>query len=210
MIFYVKTSTAEIHTYVENNSPDLLLVAETKWSENSQKNFFKVEGYDFHHVERNRAITKKAGGGLLILHKEGVKIHFWDNNTAQVHDRVQNERMWAICEFNGVKYAVGCAYMAAASAGTKDDHEAWNESLFQLLEDDITKLRKDGLQVILQMDSNGWIGSALGGALRKNHSRMNTNGQNTVAFACANNLYIMNDKEKNGEVFTREQRCWAP
>ena len=144
----VKLSREEVGNYIATHEPEILILAETKWSIHSNKSDYDISGYEFQHVERNQDLAKKSGGRLLIYYKTHLRIHFWTSESDGNQIRISNERLWAICEREGSKYAIGGAYFAARSMGRGKEYLSWNEELLSLLEHDIDLLRKDGLKII--------------------------------------------------------------
>ena len=81
------------------------------------------------------------------------------------------------------KIAVGFVYVAAEnrSEKNKEGFNRWNDSIYEVLEEDVKSLRREGCKVVLNGDMNGWVGCGQEG-IPGNRKETNSNGLRFLDF----------------------------
>jgi len=180
----------------KNRDTDILLLSETKRREDTRNVEFEVDGYD--QIVRERTCDQKDGGGLMILHKQDMNIHPWQS--PERDSKVDKERDWCLIKQGG-KVAICNIYLAAESR-EREDFRDWNERLLKVVKREIEILRMQGFEIILMGDFNGHCGRT-GGRMMMNRKEINSNGREILRFLAESGLWIGNEEQLEGEVFTR-------
>ena len=84
---------------------------------------------------------------------------------------------------------MGCQY-------PDDRHGEWNEGIYFILRQEITKLRSEGYRIQFLCDMNGHIGSVPGQGIVGNNPDINRNGQRFLDFLAACELKHVNGAYK--------------
>ena len=180
----------------KNRDTDILLLSETKRREDIRNIEFEVEGYD--QIVRERSCSQKDGGGLMILHKQGMNIHPWQS--PEQDSMIDKERDWCLIKQGG-KIAVCNVYLAAESR-ERENFKDWNERLLRVLKREIEILKMQGFEIVVMGDFNGHCGRT-GGRMMMNRKEINSNGREILKLLNESGLWIGNEEQIDGEVFTR-------
>ena len=84
----------------------------------------------------------------------------------------------------------------------KEKFNNWNNSIYEVLEEDIRKLRKEGFKVLLNGDMNGWVGCGPTG-IPGNRRETNSNGLRFMDFLDRTRMMHVNGTAKCSGLFTR-------
>ena len=180
----------------KNRDTDILLLSETKRREDIRNIEFEVEGYD--QIVRERSCSQKDGGGLMILHRQGMNIHPWQS--PEQDSMIDKERDWCLIKQGG-KIAVCNVYLAAESR-ERENFKDWNERLLRVLKREIEILKMQGFEIVVMGDFNGHCGRT-GGRMMMNRKEINSNGREILKLLNESGLWIGNEEQIDGEVFTR-------
>ena len=160
-----------------------------------------VPGYSM--VKAERGGGDKGGGGMCILYKEALTPHHWGPKVEDRFKYVENERQWLLVDNGSERFAMLHCYVACQSA-RNDDYLQWNEDLFELMTNELIRLRKQGFIVLCMGDFNSRIGRVSG--LEGNTPDLNKNSPMFFNFVTQANLVIMNTLPVARGLFTRFMR----
>ena len=141
-------------------------------------------------------LYKKTKG--IKIEQKNLKIRKSQNNF------VGKERTWVTVKTKTEKLVVGFVYVAAEnrSETNKEKFNKWNDSIYEVLDEDIRKLRKEGFKIMLKGDFNGWVGCGPGG-IPGNRKEVNTNGTRFMDFLERSGMLHLNGTEKCTGLYTR-------
>ena len=102
------------------------------------------------------------------------------------------------------KLAVCFVYVAAENRAEKNKEEfnKWNNAIYEVLEEDIRKLRKEGFKVLVMGDMNGWVGCGPTG-IPGNRRETNTNKLRFMVFLDRTRMMHVNRTANCTGLFTR-------
>ena len=117
---------------------------------------------------------------------------------------VSRERVWVTVKTKTEKLAVGFVYVASEnrSERNKERFNQWNTSIYEVLEEDVRKLRKEDFKVILNGDMNGWVGCGPQG-IPGNRKEINSNGLRFMDFLDKTGMIHLNGTSKCTGLYTR-------
>ena len=200
---YSEVSQKDIKELIRNQNPGVVGILETKLRQEDGTTDVEIEGYDAVDVRRSDLAGDKAGGGILVFTRQegGVK---YKQRTFKVrrkeNSHVQTERVWITAKAGGSKIAYGFVYVAQQKSG--DEFGRWNDSLYEVLGEEVLKLRAEGYKIHLAGDMNGWVGAGVKG-VKDNDPRRNPNGERLLDFLEATNMKFLNGTECCTGLFTR-------
>ena len=177
------TTWMEVKTSVEKERLDLVFLLETKRREEEVLEPLEIPGYVIFERLRSNESGDKMGGGLAILckQKDGLVFKSYDPD---ILDKqcvfVRKERQWVTIISELRKTAVCGLYIGCQNS--QDSYGIANDLIYNQIQIEILKLRREGFRIILLGDFNGHIGSKLGQGIPGNHSEINTNGYRLLSF----------------------------
>ena len=157
-----------------------------------------MPGYSSWRTERSGG--DKGGGGLCIFYKERLSPHQWSPQVPEPLKYIEKERQWLLIDNGKERVALLHCYIACQSQRS-DSYLQWNEDLFQLVTEELLKLREQGFLVVCMGDFNSRIGRVPG--LENNTPDVNRNGPMFMNFVAQANLVIMNTLPVAQGLFTR-------
>ena len=93
---------------------------------------------------------------------------------------MNNERVWVTVDSLQSRTAILAVYVGCQYP---DDRNAeWNENLYLVLRQEVTKLRSEGYRIVFLGDMNGHVGSVLGQGVVGNNPDINMNGRRFLDF----------------------------
>ena len=187
-----------LEDYVINNSPDFLLIQESKVTSDSLPTNLEMAGYT--HSVKERPSTDKQGGGLISYWKSDIPVRTWENPKKDKDSKVKNETHWMLIDANTTKIAICNVYMACESGKNKGFLD-WNTAIYNELKEDVNTLRDMNFAILILGDLNGWVGKLPG--MEGNHEKKNQNGTLLMNFVNNEELYILNQTNRSDDVFTR-------
>ena len=180
----------------KNPKVDIMLLSETKRREDQREQEINLPGYAWSTKERTTG--QKGGGGILSIWKEDLNVHPWKSPVSG--KEVEKEREWILLKQGG-KLAICNVYLAAESRGS-GDYRSWNDKIIEIIQEEIRLLRLQGFEIVVMGDMNGHCGQT-GGAMRLNRKEINSNGGKILHMKNESELWIANEEQKHGEIFTR-------
>ena len=157
-----------------------------------------ITGYGSWRTERGGG--DKGGGGLCILYRETLTPHHWTPQVQPNLKHIENERQWLLIDNGKEKIALLHCYIACQN-NKNDEYLQWNEDLFQLMSNELAKLREHGFMVLCLGDFNSRVGRLPG--LENNTPDINKNGPMFINFCLQANLVILNTLPVAKGLFTR-------
>ena len=123
------------------------------------------------------------------------------------YKKLDTERQWLLLGNANQSFAICNVYLRAEIPACPDfrDH---NDLLLKMLTLEIVDLRNKGFHILLIGDFNAHIGNDWDGALSNNRRDINSNGKRVREFIAINNFEVLNTREVQGRVFTREGRTF--
>ena len=198
----------DIVSLIKNQKPEVMGVLETHLREEDGSRKVNIpEGYSKFEVRRSDLDDDKDGGGLMIMYKktQGIKIEEKKLKIRKKeNDLVSKERAWLTVKTKTEKLAIGFVYVAAEnrSETNKEKFSKLNDSIYEVLDEDIRKLRKEGFKIMLNGDHNGWVGCGQGG-IPGNRKEVNTNGRRFMDFLDRSGMVHLNGTSKCTGLYTR-------
>ena len=187
-----------LEDYVITNSPDFLLIQESKVTSDSLPTNLDMAGYTYSVKERPS--TDKPGGGLISYWKSDIPARTWENPSKDKDSKVRNESQWMLIEAKTTRIAICNVYMACESGKNKSFLD-WNREIYNELKKDVNTLRDMNFAILILGDLNGWVGQLPG--MEGNHAKKNQNGTLIMDFVNNEELYILNQINRTDDVFTR-------
>ena len=81
--------------------------------------------------------------------------------------------------------------MYVAQQKKNDEFGNWNDSIYEVLNEEIIQLRKEGYKVQVSGDMNAWVGAGVKG-IKNNYTRINRNGERLMTFLDTSGMVIVN------------------
>ena len=193
---------------ITNQKPEVFGILETHLREENGTRKVKIPtGYSMVEVRRSDLADDKDGGGIMVVYKQakGIKI---EHKKLAIRKKenlfVEKERLWVTVKTKTDKLAVGFVYVAAENRSEKgkEKFNLWNESIYEVLEDDVRKLKREGFKVVLNGDMNGWVGCGPEG-IPGNRKEVNVNGRRFIDFLDRASMMHVNGTEKCMGLYTR-------
>ena len=144
-------------------------LVETHIRENNHEDLSMFHGYRTIIVERGYG--EKAGGGILLLVKDGIRHSAW-NPIYPEAPGTEKEKAWILLHSGEIQIAIGFVYMAAQVPGSEG---TWNSNMYLSLQKDLEKLKVDGYEAYIFGDFNGHVGCREDG-IAGNLPNVNFNG----------------------------------
>ena len=177
------SSLEDVKTVLNDKSPDLCFLLETKRRHEEHGSDISVPGYDVQEIRRSDAAGDKGGGGIACYTRKTDGIIFKEY-TPPIPDPnlhfVRTERVWITTESLLMKTAVCGVYMGCQYPD--DRHGVWNQGLLQVIHAEASVLRSQGYRVVLLGDFNSHVGSEPGVGVVGNHDDVNPNGERFLNF----------------------------
>ena len=198
----------DVVSLIKNQKPEILGVLETHLrEEDGSRKVDTPEGYSKFEVRRSDLDDDKDGGGLMVMYKktQGIKI---EEKKLKIRKKENNfvakERAWLTVKTKTDKLAVGFVYVAAENRSeiNKERFNKWNDAIYEVLDEDIRKLRNEGFKIMLNGDMNGWVGCGQGG-IPGNRKEVNTNGKRFMDFLDRSGMVHLNGTSKCTGLYTR-------
>ena len=193
---------------IRNQKPEIVGILETHLrEEDGSRNVDIPKGYSKIEVRRSDLADDKDGGGIMVVYKnaQGLKIEYKNLKIRnKENDFVEKERVWVTVKTKTEKMAVGFVYVAAENRAEKDKEKFsnWNNAIYEVLAEDVKKLRREGFKIIINGDMNGWVGCGLEG-IPGNRKEINTNGLRFLDFLDRTGMVHLNGTPKCTGLFTR-------
>ena len=166
-----------VSEFVDQTSPDVVFLLETKRREEQLAFDIHLDGYDVFEVRRSDSSMHKGGGGIACYTRRSDGFLFERHQPeVPVHlDYVNYERVWVKLTSLKCKTAIlsvygGCQY-------DDDRNGDWNAGIYYVLETEVQQLRAEGYRIVFCGDFNGHIGSVPGQGVPGNNSDINNNGR---------------------------------
>ena len=194
---YVKKQT--VTDILENQDLSIIGMVETHIREGNHEDLSMFQGYRTITVERGYG--EKAGGGILLLVKDGIRHSAW-NPVYPETPGTEKEKAWVLLHSGDIKIAIGFVYMAAQVPGN-EGYRTWNSNMYLSLQKDLEKLKVDGYEAYIFGDFNGHVGCGEDG-ITGNLPNVNFNGRLLQDFVAINRMKMVNaDLNLTTGLFTR-------
>ena len=164
-----------------------MAISETHERDDKASKSNKIPGYESWDVMRSG--SDKKGGGLSIIYRDNLKVHWWYPSVSSDKLYVRNERQWLLISGGCKKLAFLHVYIACQS-NTSDSFLEWNEDLFALLTEETLVLKAQGFSILALGDFNTRVGQLPG--LKTNLSDTNKNFPMFINFIKSTSLVIIN------------------
>jgi hypothetical protein len=185
----------DVTSIIHKRGVQIMALTETHKKKNTQQ--INIPGFKTHYA--CRSVNQKKGGGVAILVRADIPSTTWINRTEVTMDNSESverkgDKTWCIMQKDDRKLAIGTVYMGVE--GPK--YEEGNKQLMQNLNEDITQLQNEGLQILILGDFNAHIFKIEKEALNKLNDitssphPTNKNGQRLIDLTENNDLEIMN------------------
>ena len=180
-------SFVDVCDFVDQTSPDVVFLLETKRREEHLGFDISLSGYDVFEVKRSDTEGHKGGGGIACYTKrtEGLNFERHRPEVPAQLDYVNYERVWIKVSSPKCKTAIlsvygGCQYPDNRNAD-------WNEGIYLVLSNEVQQLRAEGYRIAFCGDFNAHIGSVPGQGVPGNNPDINENGLKFMDFldSCA-------------------------
>ena len=172
--------------------PGLIAVLETKLRQEDGDRDVEIEDYDVVDVRRSDLAGDKEGGGILVYARQKGDVRYRERKfkiRKKENRHVQNERVWMVTKAGNSKWACGFVYIAQQKRN--DEFGQWNDNMYDVLGEEVIKLKNEGYKIFLSGDMNGWVGAGKGG-VPGNDVRVNRNGERLIAFLEAHGMKMLN------------------
>ena len=186
-------SLAEVSSYADQRSPDLIFLFETKRRLEEIGSDVNITGYDLAEIRRSDTAEDKQGGGIACYSKNTRGTVFKPYNPPIEHTDlayVDNERLWMTVETRYAKTAVCGVYFGCQFSD--DRNQEWDEGMFWVLQQEILSLRSQGFRILLVGDFNAHIGNVAGVGIVGNNADINKNGERLLEFLMNHDLTHIN------------------
>ena len=173
----------DVRNTVLQKKPDIVFLVETMRRSEETCIDIELAGYSLSETRRSNMANDKDGGGIALYTKlsDGIlfKAHTPDIASPDAAF-VARERMWVTVESQTCKTAfcglyLGCQY-------GDDRNSAWNQTIYQTVQQESFSLRSKGFRVVYLGDFNGHVGSILGEGVPGNKPGVNPNGRKFMDF----------------------------
>ena len=190
---------------METQDLSIIGLVETHIRENNHEDLSMFHGY--RHITVERGYGEKAGGGILLLVKEGIRHSAW-NPIYPETPGTEKEKAWILLHSGEIQIAIGFVYMAAQVPGN-EGYKTWNNNMYLSLQKDLEKLKVDGYEAYIFGDFNGHVGCGEDG-IDGNQPSVNFNGRLLQDFVAINNMKMVNaDPNLTTGMFTRTAGGYA-
>ena len=183
--------------------PGLIGILETKLRQEDGSRNVEIPEYDVVDVRRSDLAGDKEGGGILVYSKQAGNVKYRERTfkiRKKEHRHVQTERVWMVAKTGKSKWAFGFVYIAQQKKN--DEFGEWNNSIYQVLSEEMAKLKSEGYKIYLAGDFNGWVGAGKGG-VPGNDVRINQNGERLLSFIESNGMKMLNGTACCTGIFSR-------
>ena len=193
---------------ITNQKPEVFGVVETHLREEDGTRKLGIpKGYSVVEARRSDLADDKDGGGIMVIYKnaKGIDIRPKKLRIRKEENMfVEKERLWVTVKTKTTKLAVCFVYVASENRSEKDKEKfnIWNTSIYEVLQEDIKKLRREGFKVVINGDMNGWVGAGPEG-IPGNRSEVNSNGKKFMDFLNNAGMVHVNGTEKCTGLYTR-------
>ena len=198
-----EVSEHDTRNLIKSQCPDVVGILETKLRMEDGRTP-EMEGYMSVEVRRSDLAGDKDGGGILVFVKQSEKVKYAEKKfriRRPENRKVENERVWITSKVKGgAKFAFGFVYIAQQTSD--DKFGEWNDALYEVLNEEVKELRKQGFKIHLSGDFNAWVGAGPGG-VKGNDVRTNKNGDRLLAFLDRTEMMHMNGEDVCSGLFTR-------
>ena len=196
---------SENHTreLARTQRPGLIGVLETKLRQEDGGRDVEIPDYDVVDVRRLDLAGDKEGGGILVYSKQSVRVKYREKKfkiRKRENKHVQNERVWMVAKSGKSKCACGFVYISQQKKN--DEFGDWNSSIYDVLGEEVIKLKSEGYKIYLAGDINGWVGAGKGG-VPGNDGRVNKNGERLLGFLEAHGMRMLNGTACCTGIFSR-------
>ena len=178
-----EVSLEDVKSTISQKKPDIVILLETKRREEECEIDIAVPGYSVHEALRSNVAGDKEGGGIAVYTKLGDGLLF-KRHTPDITDPantfVNNERVWVTVQSNSSKTAV-CGLYLGCQYGD-DRHGRWNDTIYQVVQQEAFALRSKGYRVVYLGDFNGHVGCRPGQGIVGNNPDVNLNGSRFLDF----------------------------
>ena len=172
--------------------PGLIGVLETKLRQEDGGREVEIPDYDVVDVRRSDLAGDKEGGGILVYARQTGGVRYREKKfkiRKKGNKHVQNERVWMVTKSGNSKWACGFVYIAQQKRN--DEFGQWNDSIYEVLGEEVLKLKNEGYKIYLAGDFNGWVGAGRGG-FPGNDARINRNGERLIGFLESHGMRMLN------------------
>ena len=183
--------------------PGLIGVLETKLRQEDGGRDVEIPDYDVVDVRRSDLAGDKEGGGILVYSKQSGGVKYREKKfkiRKRENKHVQNERVWMVAKSGKSKWACGFVYIAQQKKN--DEFGDWNNSIYDVLGEEVIKLKSEGYKIFLAGDMNGWVGAGREG-VPGNDERVNKNGERLLGFLEAHGMKMLNGTACCTGIFSR-------
>ena len=177
------TALADVEDFILDNKPDIVFLLETKRRLEDMCADISIPDYDSFEVRRSDVADHRHGGGIACFTRksDGLIIRQYSPDIASIDlEYVNNERIWLKVDSLHSKTAILGVYMGCQYPD--DRHGEWNDGIYQVLQQEIFKLRSEGYRIKFMGDMNGHVGSVLGQGVVGNNPDINRNGHRFLDF----------------------------
>ena len=178
-----ETTLEDVKSTITSQKPDLVFLLETNRRLEECHADIDIEGYSLHEALRSNVALDKEGGGIAMYTRQcdGLlfRLHTPDILDA-AHTFVNSERIWVTVQSQTSKTAICGVYLGCQYGD--DRHGAWNDALYQVLQQEAYDLRSKGYRVCYMGDFNGHVGCVPGQGVAGNSANINPNGRRFLDF----------------------------
>ena len=179
-----ESSLENVETVIRTHGPDIVVLLETKRRVEEHGMDISVPGYSLVESRRSNNAGDRDGGGIAVYTKLGEGIvfnHYKPDIADQAKAFVNSERVWITVESQSSKTAIcgmylGCQY-------SDDRYSEWNDSIYQVVQQEAYSLRSRGFRIVCMGDFNGHVGNEpREGGIPGNAAGVNNNGRRLLNF----------------------------
>ena len=179
-----EASLNNVETVIGSHGPDIVVLLETKRRVEEHGIDISMQGYSLVESRRSNNAGDRDGGGIAIYTKlsEGILFkHHKPDIADQDKAFVNSERVWITVQSQSSKTAIcgmylGCQY-------SDDRYSEWNDSIYQVVQQEAYSLRSKGFRIVYLGDFNGHIGNnPREGGIPGNTAAVNNNGRRLLNF----------------------------
>ena len=160
---------------------------------------------DYNNVGNERGENSRAGGGFMAYWRSELSVHPHYVEVGMKYKKLDTEWQWLLLVKANQSFAICNVYLRAEVPACPDFKDHY-DLLLEMLMLEIVDLRNKGFHILLIGDFNAHIGNDWYGALSNNRRDVNSNGRRVREFITINHFEVLNSREVQGRVFTREGR----
>ena len=193
----------DVREVMRSQKPGLVGLLETKLRQEDGVREVEMPGYDVVDIRRSDLAGDKEGGGILVYSRQGGGIKYREKVfkiRKKENKHVASERVWIQARAGRMKWAVCFVYIAQQKS--RDEFGEWNDAIYEVLSEEILKMKKEGFRIHLSGDLNGWVGCGAEG-VEGNDPRINSNGERLINFLKSNGMMFLNGTDRCTGVFSR-------